>query len=74
MELSRPAFMKPTKGAKNVKRFYKIIDLLFPFFRFLNKTYFLTLAEVSKAMINVSLIGYKKNIIEVKDISELSKR
>lgn len=70
----RPAFMKPTKGAKNVKGFYKVINVLFPFFRLFSKTYFLTLEEVGKAMINVTANGYEKNIIEVKDISDLSKR
>lgn len=69
----RPAFMKPTKGAKNVKGFYKVIDAMFPLFRLFSKTYFLTLEEVGKAMINVSLDGYPKNILEVKDISLLSK-
>ncbi|MBX2922231.1 MAG: NAD-dependent epimerase/dehydratase family protein [Chitinophagaceae bacterium] len=35
----RPAFMKPSKGAKNVKGFYKVINALFPFFRLFSKTY-----------------------------------
>ncbi len=69
----RPAFMKPTKGAKNVKGFYKVVDALFPFFRLFSKTYFLTLKEVGKGMINVTMNGYYKNTLEVKDISFLSK-
>ncbi|SFH06399.1 NAD-dependent epimerase/dehydratase family protein [Pedobacter insulae] len=69
----RPAFMKPTKGAKNVKGFYRVINVMFPIFRLFNKTYFLTLEEVGKAMINVTVNGYEKNIIEVKDIADLSK-
>lgn len=69
----RPAFMKPSKGAKNVKGFYKVIDVLYPFFRLFNKAYFLTLEEVGKAMINVTINGYDKNTIEVKDIALLSK-
>lgn len=69
----RPAFMKPSKGAKNVKGFYKVIDAVFPLFRLFSKTYFLTLEEVGKAMINVTINGYNKNILEVKDISLLSK-
>lgn len=69
----RPAFMKPSPGARNVKGFYKIINMVFPFLRIFSKTYFLTLKEVAEAMINVSLNGYQKRILEVKDISELVK-
>ncbi len=69
----RPAFMKPTKGARNVKGFYKVINALYPFFRLLSKTYFLTLEEVGKAMIYVSVHGYQRHILEVKDIAQLSK-
>jgi hypothetical protein len=69
----RPAFMKPSKEAKNVKGFYKVIDVLFPFFRLFSKTYFLTLEEVGKAMVNVTINGYNKNIVEIKDIAFLSK-
>ncbi|OPB98717.1 epimerase [Elizabethkingia meningoseptica] len=67
----RPAFMKPTKGAKNVKGFYKFIDAVYPVFRAINSNYFLTLEEVGKAMINSSSQGYFKNTIEVKDIKKL---
>lgn len=69
----RPAFMKPSPGARNVKGFYKIINMVFPLLRIFSKTYFLTLKEVAEAMINVSLNGYHKRILEVKDISELVK-
>jgi len=69
----RPAFMKPSKGAKNVKGFYRAINALFPFFRLFSKTYFLTLEEIGKSMINVTVNGYGKNILEVSDIALLSK-
>ncbi len=69
----RPAFMKPSKGAKNVKGFYKVINALFPALRVFSAIYFLTLEEVGKAMINVSVNGYEKTTLEVKDISKLSK-
>lgn len=68
----RPALMKPTRGAKNVKGFYKAINALFPVFRLFSKTWFLTLEEVGKAMINVSLYGYDRHILEAKDIKKLS--
>ncbi|MGR3856877.1 NAD-dependent epimerase/dehydratase family protein [Chryseobacterium indologenes] len=70
----RPAFMKPTAGAKNVKGFYKFINAIYPFLRLFSTTYFLTLEEVGKAMINASLGGFSKRILEVKDISQLSQK
>ncbi|MCC6287367.1 MAG: NAD-dependent epimerase/dehydratase family protein [Chitinophagaceae bacterium] len=69
----RPAIMKPTAGAKNVKSFYKVINALFPVFRIFSHTFFLTLEEVGKAMINVTLHGYNRPVLEVKDIYQLSK-
>jgi len=70
----RPAFMKPTRGAKNIKGFYKVINALYPVFRMFSSTYFLTLEEVARAMIYVSMKGYEKQILEVKDIADLSKQ
>ncbi|SDC01956.1 hypothetical protein SAMN04487894_101108 [Niabella drilacis] len=70
----RPAFMKPTKGAKNVKGFYKIINSLYPFLRLFSKSFFLTLEEVGKAMIWVTKSGYGKNILETRDILLLGSR
>jgi uncharacterized protein YbjT (DUF2867 family) len=69
----RPGFMRPAKGAKNIKGVYKVIDFLYPVFRSISPTYFLTLEEVAKAMINVTMKGYPKTVIEVKDIAVLSK-
>lgn len=69
----RPAFMKPSKGAKNVKGAFKIINAIYPVLRIFNPTYFLKLEEVGKAMINATIIGYPKQVLEVKDISILSK-
>ena len=69
----RPAFMKPTKGAKNVKGLFKVINTLYPVFRLFSTTYFLTLEEVGKAMIKATTNGYSKSVLEVKDIAALSK-
>ena len=68
----RPAFMKPNKGAKNVKGFYRVINAIFPLLRAFNKNYFLTLQEVGKAMINITVNGYPSHTIEVKDIAILA--
>ncbi|MDV3736332.1 epimerase [Elizabethkingia anophelis] len=68
----RPGFMKPTKGAKNIKGFFKFINAFYPLLRAISSTYFLTLEEVGKAMINVVLRGYPKHVLEVGDIKKLS--
>ncbi|SDC79849.1 hypothetical protein SAMN04487894_10447 [Niabella drilacis] len=68
----RPAVMKPTKGARNVKGIYRVILLLFPLFRVFNRTYFLTLEEVGKAMISIVIHGNPTPAVEVKDIARLS--
>ena len=64
----RPAFMKPFKQQKNVKTIFKpviaIISFLFP--------KILTLKQVGQAMINVTLKGYPKKILEVNDIKDLA--
>ncbi len=69
----RPAVMRPTKGARNVKGIYRAILLLFPLFRAFNGTYFLTLEEVGKAMIHIVLQGNPRPVVEVNDIARLSK-
>jgi len=66
----RPGFMKPTKGQKNIKAIFKIFGLFYPRL-FPNSS--LTLQEVGKAMINATVKGFTKQVLEVKDIKELSK-
>lgn len=68
----RPGFMRPSPGAKNVKGVLKFISALYPILRPLNKTYFLTLEEVGKAMVAVTKNGYNKHILETQDISFLA--
>jgi uncharacterized protein YbjT (DUF2867 family) len=68
----RPAFMKPTKGAKNIKPAFKALSFLYAL-RIIFPYYFLTLEEVGKAMIAVTADGYPKHTIEAKDIALLAK-
>lgn len=68
----RPAFMKPFKNAKHIKPALKPIISIFSLFRPFNPTYFLTLEEVGKAMINVTIHGYSKHVLETKDIAFMS--
>jgi uncharacterized protein YbjT (DUF2867 family) len=70
----RPAFMKPTKGAKNVKGGYTLLAAIYPIVKLLTPRYVLTLEQVGKAMINVSVSGYHSTTVEVKDIAVLATR
>jgi uncharacterized protein YbjT (DUF2867 family) len=70
----RPGFMKATEGQKNVISLYKYISWLYPILRRFFPGTVSTLAEVGQAMINVTLHGYDKQILEVKDIVAVAKK
>src|ERR1700712_1113039 len=70
----RPGFMLAAKGAKNLLPIYKYIAWMYPFFRRFFPSLVCTLAEVGQAMINVTLYGNEKEILEVKDIVAAAKR
>ena len=70
----RPGFMLPEKGAKNIHGYYVIFRILYPVLRALFPKFVTTLKEVGIAMINAVLNGYEKNVIEVEDIINLSKK
>jgi uncharacterized protein YbjT (DUF2867 family) len=70
----RPGFMKATEGQKNVLPLYKYISWLYPILRRFFPGTVSTLAEVGQAMINVTLHGYEKQILEVRDIVAVAKR
>ncbi len=64
----RPGFIKPTKGLKNTYTAYKFFTPFYPIFRKLFPKYVVTLEEVGLAMINVTLFGADKKILECKEI------
>ncbi|MDP9078048.1 MAG: NAD-dependent epimerase/dehydratase family protein [Bacteroidota bacterium] len=68
----RPGYMHPTKGLKNVLPYYKYITWLYPFFKVVLPNMVSTLAELGLAMINVTVFGYEKQILEVKDIKAVA--
>lgn len=69
----RPGFLQPSKELKNVHKYYSFFSLIYPLFRALMPRYVSTLRELGSAMINSVLSGYKKPVLEVKDIVELAK-
>jgi uncharacterized protein YbjT (DUF2867 family) len=66
----RPGVMLPFPGQRNWKSAYKFIA---KFFKAVSPKSVLTIQEVGRAMINAATLGYSKNILEIKDIKELSK-
>ena len=70
----RPGLLQPTKGLKNVHKFYYVYRLFYPIFRLVVPKFVSTLKELSLAMINSATKGYEKQILEVQDIVKLSKQ
>jgi uncharacterized protein YbjT (DUF2867 family) len=70
----RIGFLKPNKNFKNTGKLYKYLGWLYPLARKFSNKYASTLEEVGQAMISSVTKDYEKQILEVSDIIELSKR
>ena len=72
----RPAGIKPflpLRPSQTFYRTYKYIAWLFPVMEVISPNFVVNLKDLANAMINVSLTGYSKNILEVKEIKILAK-
>ena len=69
----RPGYIQPTKGLKNTYKFYKVVAPIYPLIKLLFSKYVCTLEEIGLSMINVTLYGSEKQILECKDILKQSK-
>lgn len=67
----RPGFIKPIKGLKNTLTLAKPLHVLYPLFKILFPGHGCTLEDLGRSMINVTLQGYSKHIIENSDIANL---
>lgn len=70
----RPGFIRPTKGQKMLKPFYKVIGVFYPIVYLFYAKGFITMEELGLAMINCVRVGYERQILEVEDIKQLAKR
>ena len=70
--LFRPGFIKPIRGLKNAYAISKALGIIYPVLKIVCPNYVCTLEEIGSAMINASIGGYSKRILENKDISELA--
>lgn len=64
----RPGYIQPIKGLKNTKGPYKILAPFYPLWKILFPKYLVRLEELGKAMINVTMFGSDKKILECRDI------
>lgn len=70
----RPGIITPTKGLKNTLGFYKYLGWLIPVIKLISPRMVSSLKELGLAMINAASKGYEKQVLEVKDIVDLSKK
>ena len=63
----------PLKPSQTYYKTYKYLKWLFSIVKVLAPNAVITLKDLAAAMINASLVGYQKNILEVKDITIIAK-
>jgi len=68
----RPGYIGATEGQRNVPSYYKYFALLIPVLYWVLPTHGCTMREVGLAMISSVLVGYPKQVLEVKDIKALA--
>ncbi len=69
----RPGMMKAMPGQKNLLKWYKWLAWMYPIFRTITPGMACELREVALAMIAVTLNGFPKQVLEVKDCVAASK-
>jgi uncharacterized protein YbjT (DUF2867 family) len=69
----RPGIMKPIKGQMNVKLLFRVLAWPYPLWKVLFPGAVSTIADVGLAMINATLYGYSKKVLENLDIAQLAK-
>ena len=72
----RPAGIRPflpLKPSQTFYKTYKYVAWLFPVMEVISPNFVVNLKDLAIAMINSSLLGYTKNILEVKDIKMLAR-
>jgi uncharacterized protein YbjT (DUF2867 family) len=68
----RPGYIQPTKGLKNTYKIYKYFAPFYPVLKTLFPKYVVSLEELGKSMIKVTLYGSEKKVLECKDIVKFS--
>lgn len=71
----RPAGIKPflpLRPSQTFYKTYKYVGWIFPIMKAINPDFVIEMKDLANGMINASLVGYSKNILEVKDIKVLA--
>jgi uncharacterized protein YbjT (DUF2867 family) len=63
----------PLKPSQTYYKTYKYLGWIFSLMKIITPNYVISLKDLATAMINVSLKGYSKNILEMKDMKILTK-
>lgn len=72
----RPGGIKPFLPLRQTQTYYKTykyLGWLFSLMKVVTPNLVITMKELAAAMINASLVGYSKNILEMKDMKALAK-
>jgi uncharacterized protein YbjT (DUF2867 family) len=69
----RPGFMKTKPGQKNALKLYKYFAWMYPVLKIVAPNSVSTLNQVGRAMINSTITGNGRQVMEVKDINEMGK-
>ncbi len=64
----RPGYIEPIKGQKHAYKIYKFFSPIYSFLEKLFPKYVGTMEELGNSMINVTLNGYEKKVLDVVDI------
>jgi uncharacterized protein YbjT (DUF2867 family) len=69
----RPGYIQPTKGLKNAHKIYKIFVPFYPIWKTLFPKHVCTLKDLGLSMINTTLNGYDKQVLDNIDIAKQGK-
>jgi len=69
----RPGYIQPTKGLNNAYKIYKILAPFYPLWKTLFPKHVCTLQDLGLSMINTTLHGYDKKILDNLDIARQGK-
>ncbi|UCF62749.1 MAG: NAD-dependent epimerase/dehydratase family protein [bacterium] len=69
----RPGYIQPTKGLKNAYKIYKILAPFYPVWKTLFPKHVCSLEDLGLSMINTTLYGYDKRVLENIDITYQAK-
>ena len=69
----RPGYIQPTKGLKNAYKMYTFLGPFYPIWKTLFPKHVCTLEDLGLSMINTTLNGYNKEVLDNIDIAKQGK-